>query len=291
MNRICAAVVTYFPTESVIENIRLLARQVDEIVIIDNGTEGSGCEYLQQIQKNEAVTIVWNKKNLGIAVALNIGVVYARNKGHEWLATFDQDSQVTANMISIMLAAFIAYPDKDRVAILTPTCKDQFMARKSGDPSIEDHSNNKNVVEILTTITSGSIFKLTIFDAVGSFDESMFIDYVDHEFCLRCRKHNFKILEVTHAILLHNLGMPIQRQFLWKKITIRNHTPSRHYYTMRNRIITWRRYFASFPTWVITDSCKCIWTMLKVLFYEEMKSKKFKAILHGLYHGIIGKSS
>jgi len=57
---------------------------------------------------------------------------------------------------------------------------------------------------------------------------------------------------------------------------------------MRNRITIWRRYAIRFPRWVFTDMYKCAWTIIKLIFFEDMKSKKIKLILRGFYHGIIG---
>lgn len=46
-------------------------------------------------------------------------------------------------------------------------------------------------------ITSGNIINISIALSCGGFDENLFIDSVDEEFCIRCQKYGFLLYEYT----------------------------------------------------------------------------------------------
>lgn len=48
--------------------------------------------------------------------------------------------------------------------------------------------------EVKLAITSGSILNVTIAKQLGSFDENLFIDEVDSEFCYRAQKMDIRLL-------------------------------------------------------------------------------------------------
>ena len=66
-------------------------------------------------------------------------------------------------------------------------------------------------------IASGSLVKAEVFGVTGFFDEAMFIDYVDTDFCLRLQKNGFKILSVASVLLEHELGQRQTRNLLGLK--------------------------------------------------------------------------
>jgi GT2 family glycosyltransferase len=47
-------------------------------------------------------------------------------------------------------------------------------------------------------MSSGNLLNLAAFKQVGAYNESFFIDYVDHEYCLRLKKKRFSILTLKN---------------------------------------------------------------------------------------------
>ena len=193
---VCAVMVTYNPRATFIENIAAVAAQVGHVVVVDNGSSGETEQHLQELDTRPGCTVIRNRQNLGIAAALNLGVNHAIEAGCDWIATFDQDSRVSDGFISQMLETYQQAPHPEKIAVIAPTCVD----RESGNRIRMLRSSNG---EVLLAMTSGSMMPSSAIRDIGRFDESLFMDYVDVEFCLRARQKGMLILQ-SPAILLHS---------------------------------------------------------------------------------------
>jgi rhamnosyltransferase len=173
---------------------------------------------------------------------------------------------------------------KDKTAMLVPKYIERAFL---GDENWGYEVNyENNVQEVITAITSGNIVKTEIFEKVGLFDENLFIDYVNHEFCLRIRKHGYKIFSIQSVYLLHRLGDQKHGNFLGKNVTYTNHSSIRRYYITRNRIYVWTKYLSVEPKWVIKDFIGSIKEVIKIILYETDKVLKIKMIVKGILDAI-----
>ena len=93
-------------------------------------------------------------------------------------------------------------------------------------------------------ITSGSLVNLKTLSAIGNFDENLFIDEVDFEFCLRAVTKGYRIIQFTHIFLHHQLGViTYHRSLKSNKSTPRTlHSPIRLYYLTRNFLYVKKKY-------------------------------------------------
>lgn len=285
---ICAVIVSYHPAAEIIGNVAALLNQVDEVVIVDNGSGADTKELLDKLGSYPKVSVIHNQENLGIAAALNIGVRHAKAAGHQWVATFDQDSKVTPGMIMTMLQVYDTYPEKEKVAGLSPRYQNQSTGLVSSSKLNNSSSGVLPYAEVLVVMTSGNLLKLNIFDKVGYFNESLFIDHVDSEFCLRCATQGYKILEVNNAILLHGIGIPVQHRILWKVKSTTNHSSLRRYYIARNGIYLYKKFAFTYPVWVVHNVFNLLKIMIMVLF-ETNRRQKLVAIMRGVIHGLSGR--
>ena len=277
---ICAIIVTYNIGKDIHRCFNSIKNQVNEIVIVDNGSSNETINELQNLEKINNVKIVYNSQNKGIAYALNQGVQYAISKSYEWVLTLDHDSEATSDMIDNMLKAYKSLPEdiKSKVMIVTPSyieraLSDGLPIRTDSQPLIRDIDSEKS---------SGSLIKFQLFNNIGLYKESLFIDYVDHEFCLRTRKQGYRIISVSNANLLHSSGSLKKGNFFGKKFVYSNYPPIRRYYITRNRILVWKRYFHYFQGWVMRDMVMSIKDMGKIIFYEQEKLTKIGMIWKGI---------
>lgn len=285
---ICAVVVSYHPAAELIENVSALLEQVDEVVIVDNGSGADAKALLDRLGGYPNVNVIYNRENLGIAAALNIGVRHAKAAGHTWVATFDQDSKVTPGMIMTMLQAYDTYPEKEKVASLSPRYQNQPTGQ-SATSSKSSRDDGLRYAEVLVVMTSGNLIKTSVFDTVGYFNESLFIDHVDSEFCLRCASRGYKILEVNDAILLHRTGAPAQHRFLGKLRSTSNHSILRRYYMARNGIYVYKKFAFTYPLWVANDAYRFLKALIMLVLFEKDKRQKLAAIIRGVMHGLFGR--
>ncbi len=282
-NRIAGVVILYHPCPDFAENIRRYLGDIDRLYVIDN-SEQHFEERAAKLTHFPNVVFIPNRDNFGMARALNIGAEYAIKDGYDFLLTMDQDSKVTTGMIKTMLSC-LESGDPSRVGILSPVQVYTSYKKKSSDKPCE---------EILTTMTSGNLLNLKAYQATGPFLDKLFIDYVDHEYCMRLRVNGFRIIQANNAVLNHPLGSITEYRFLWKRFALGNHPPLRRYYITRNKFYLYDRYKEHFPEYFRPFFKYLIYEVLSILLYEEDKLAKLQMIIRGYSDykkGIFGKYS
>ncbi len=279
--RICAGVVLYEPEkERLKENISAIKNDVEHIYLVDNGSKNIN-EIKEIFEREEKISFILNDQNSGIAKALNQLCNIALTEGFDYIVTLDQDSVAGENMVEEM-----QHYISDDIAIIAPRVIDDFENRKTEDaPLIE---------EIDRPVTSGCLTNLKIWKEIGGFDEKMFIDCVDFDYCTRVLKAGKRIIRVNRAILHHRLGSAKEVKFfvlfgkllgiekLKKPFYTYNHSPLRTYYYARN--IKYYIYkHKDFLDLKQERRTYIRWFILKV-FFEEKKLKKLFAIIKGTIH-------
>ena len=73
------------------------------------------------------------------------------------------------------------------------------------------HNPKSEYMHVNTCITSGAFSKVSAWKEIGKYDESMFIDSVDFEYCYRMRKYGYGVIQVRDVQLLHELGKSQER--------------------------------------------------------------------------------
>ena len=281
MNSVSAVIITYNVENDFKNRINKLKGKVNEIIVVDNGSKAETISMLKELEKE--ITIIYLEKNKGIAYALNTGIKYSIEKGYDWILTLDHDSIVTDNMINNMLKCYESFEEelKEKVAMLVPVHVEEKEHENNHVINNEEVSS-KSYTEVLTEITSGALTKASIYKSVGLYDEKLFIDLVDHDYCLSLNKKGFKVIQVNSAILIHNLGESVKKSILGLKMIPTNHSPLRRYYMSRNRHYIWNKYKKDFPGWVLTDKRRFITENLKIVLFEDNKIEKFKYIREGI---------
>jgi rhamnosyltransferase len=284
--RILAVVVTYRPPAALFENMESLRKQLTDVLIVDNGSGESFEQLLRACEVTLGIQVLRQPSNLGIAAALNAGVRRAIVAGFDWVATFDQDSTITPDFFGAMLSAYQLCPSRQQVTLVAPVlCEngpDYQAHRQRAQPALYSFAR--------TAMTSGSLIKTGVFAQAGFYDESLFMDYVDYDFCLRLWKQGWQIIRAQRAYLLHRLGAAETHSFFGLKVTIKSHSPWRRYHIMRNRIIVFRRYAFSFPGWCLHDFSWIFLELTKILLFENEKAAKLRQVARGIADGLAGRT-
>lgn len=98
--KIIASIITYNPDIARLTfNIKAIFPQVDEIVLIDNGSKNIN-NIKSLIFNYKSIDLIINENNKGIAKALNQAAEYVLKKGYKWIITLDQDSVAPENLVS-----------------------------------------------------------------------------------------------------------------------------------------------------------------------------------------------
>lgn len=283
---ISAIVVTYHPDIALLENLRRLLNQVPTVIVVDNGSDGASAETVEAAGKLDGIQLIRNGSNLGIATALNVGIRHALRSNPQWIAVFDQDSSISDRFFAELLRAYDACPPSEKIGMIVPG----QWAADAASKAQPHHLAEPLFSFVPAAITSGSLIKAEIFTTVGFYDDALFIDYVDADFCLRLQKHGFKILSATSVVLGHELGTKQTRHLPGIQISFRIHTAWRYYYIMRNRLVLHRRYLASSPWWVLHDFLWMLLELGRIIGLENDRRPKLRAAAHGIRDGWRGQT-
>ena len=270
--RIAASVVTFNPKPEQLERLRHLAELFPDVIVADNSEP--------QATPVEGVRWTPMDGNKGIAAALNAVCKRAKEMGYEWLFTLDQDTDVDPQALDTYLAAFKAYDDKDGTAIVAPRTD----GRDLRNPEEGD------VRELEMVMTSGCLTNLDIWERIGGFADELFIDEVDHDYCLNARMHGYRIVRLLNAYLPHQPGRLMTIVTLRGKPTLVGwHPPRRLYYIVRNYFFMKRRYRDVFPEVTAERRRLVIAKFREYLLYHPNRWPSVLAMLKGAYHGLFGR--
>jgi len=284
VHSIASVIVTFNPEGNIAENIRRISGQSLEVFVIDNNSEDAN--FMDSLPKN--CKIIRCKENIGLASALNIGVLNAIAAGHEWVATFDQDSLVPEDYFDRMLCDAKSIK-RLSIGILSPL----YFNPVSGGVKSFSHGEKSKVSEkyniVKVTMTSGSIMSSDAIKHCGVFDDRMFIDQLDNEICLRYRRSGYSILENQEVMIQHSVGEVSVKRFMNIRLHPSNHNAFRRYYIARNRIYVYKRYLLFDPMWAILDAGAWVRETVKVVVFESEKKIKILNTLLGIRDGFMGR--
>ena len=244
---VVAVVTTYSPPDDLPGRLVQLAEQVDEVVVVDDGSPG-GVPGAGAALAAHGVHVIALPVNSGIATALNRGIAEVRRRHpHAWVLTLDQDSSLDPGYVEAALRRFTAA----EAVGLRPAA---VAAGAINDRPVPAEASTAGEVLAYDPIQSGLLVPTATFDAIGLFDETLFIDLVDTEFWLRARAAGMVVVAAPESRIRHRIGTP--RPMRLGPVTVRVggrqldvpvQRPFRVYYMVRNTLVVGRRYARRFP--------------------------------------------
>lgn len=272
-------VVTYNPDDRAFDSLQLLidcCRECDIIIVDNSCTENI---MLDELLEKENVSIISNKKNMGIAYAQNSGLKISKQMGYHWAITLDQDTKVCKRLFD-KYNEFLLSVELLNVGIL---CSDYYDVGTG-----KSKYGNNEAIEIDEAISSGSLINLDICYEIGWMKESYFIDQVDNEYCYRLKKNRYKILLLPGEDMEHKLGN-ITCMHLYKfSFYIYNQEPSRTYYRTRNSLFMMREYGKNDKD-LVRKKIKSILLDFVRIIYEKDSLAKYINFFKGIFDGMTKK--
>jgi rhamnosyltransferase len=251
------------------------------IVIVDNASNPAAVAMLRELAEQSGAALIENADNLGVATALNQGVAHARAEGFSWFITFDQDSAAGPTLIEGMLAvcATLSGAELDHLGVLGVNHVDAH----TGETYVAANDSPGASMERKTVITSGSLLSVKAYEAIGPFRDEFFIDAIDHEYCLRARSKNYRVLLALAPRLVHAMGQRKHVRLLpGISVATTNHAPFRWYSIVRNRLILVREYGRREPSWAAFRLLNLIVMCLRTLAFEADRVEKARNMCLGI---------
>ncbi|MGZ5078691.1 MAG: glycosyltransferase family 2 protein [Usitatibacter sp.] len=259
--RVSSITVAFNPDpERLAAQIQALRGQVGEIILVDNSSDPPVGKLLGELA-GPGLQLIALEENMGVAAGFNVGVRQARSRGAEFVLLLDHDSVPTPGMVDLLVAGYercAALPAGASVAAVGPRINDLRDQREYPFIQMGWMSNRHvrctgaedDLVACDFLISSGSLIPVRSFATVGEFDEALFIDSVDLEWCCRARARHFALYGVCTARLDHQLGD--ERRVFLRAIKLVVHSPERIYYMTRNRLLLYQRAYMPLK-WKVKD--------------------------------------
>jgi rhamnosyltransferase len=280
-----AVVVTYNPNFDFVENLNALLSFYPHVIIVDNTEKDEPQIVLDQFSTSSCVSIFKNRKNIGIAEALNIGTKEAKNFGAKWVTTFDQDSRLFCDLPEIIKSHYRIINEYEFKIIIGADFIDPIQKNEYKNYNC----STINLISAEELISSGMTYPITVFDSVNGFDKDFFIDMVDHDYCIKAKLKGIQLFKTSVPVMLHSVGAKTKHSLFGKTLYTNNHSSLRRYYYARNTIVVFKKYF--FLNFF--KSCKHVYRLLKlillVVLFENKKIEKMLAISKGFMDGFLGR--
>ncbi len=290
--RILTVAVTYNPdTDLLARVLEAVAPQVEGVAVVDNGS--GNAEFVKETAAAVTAYVIANERNFGIAAAQNQGIALAKAKGYSHILLLDQDTILAPGVVADLSSNLMSLEkEQGSVAAIGPAYFElnsqkqarayranglllsRLLLKGLGDPVQSDF-----------IIASGSLIPIAVLEEVGGFNEDLFIDLVDVEWCFRARAAGYKSYLSPTAAVEHRLGTGTisvgSRQ-------IAIHTPVRNYYWVRNALWlakqpftprAWRFYFAS-------RSIAFFFTYTTLV---DSRALRMRLMAYGLWDGFRGR--
>jgi rhamnosyltransferase len=277
-----AIIVTFYPNlKQLNQLVSTVASQVHKVVIVDNTPKLS--EF--KIAGVNNLLCIHNKKNLGIAKALNQGVQVAQNEGALFAILFDQDSSPGTGLVSSLLntynelknAGYTVSGVGPRFINTITQAKEYFYSIESNKHVTDKKSKVANTYYSDFMITSGALIPVSALNFIGEFESSLFIDYVDTEWNFRALSKGYRCFGTDLDIMEHSLGDKCFNCFGIKKFFL--HSPIRVYYQVRNAGILKKRKYM--PQQLLKKNRIFISILYAFVSILDLKADYLKAIIKG----------
>lgn len=279
--KICSVTILFHPEESVKYNVASYLHAVDLAYIIDNSESAAinNRKLFEGIVGEEKIVFIKNNANLGIGKSLNIAFQMALDARFDWMLTMDQDSHFNGNAFFDLVAT--KYNDNN-IGIIGASAHQKTPFNKD----FNEHFNSN-----LFLITSGNLVRINAWQKLGGYNEQLFIDEVDTDFCLRLQKMNYQILSTKENYLQHKLGNNFNAKVPFTKNVwpIGIHAPFRMYYMARNGLFMIKQYAFSHPKYALYRIKSFVAKFLFILFFYPNKSSYLKSFFSGVRDFVVSK--
>jgi rhamnosyltransferase len=247
------------------------------VIIVINGVDDRTLKILNQIN---GIKLIINKNNEGLATALNQGIIYAFNEiSISYVNLFDQDSIPEENL-PINLVDEIKTNGYNDCACIGPILVDI----KNPNIYYKQNKNNNDRNSPKTLPTSGTLISRESWVKIGAMLDLLFIDGIDHEWCLRAKSLGHQVYLSKKNRMLHNMGDDYLNYFgSYKPI---HRSPIRHYYIVRNSLYLMSLKHIPY-SWKIIELCKTIRRIPFYLYASDNALVSLRNIIVAINDGIL----
>jgi GT2 family glycosyltransferase len=225
-----------------------LARQTGvtfETIVVDNGSSDGSADLAE---REFAVRVIRNGENRGFCAANNQGIAAARG---EFVALLNNDAEAEPGWLAELLRACASRPDVGMAASKILVWEDPRRIDKVGHLIFPDGQNRGRGVGALDSGQfdgepdvawpdgCAAMYRKSMLDAIGGFDEDFFAYGDDAELGLRARIAGWGCVYAPRAVVRHHRGS-----------TLGKHSSRRLEMIERNRVLLALKLFPASLLWL-----------------------------------------
>lgn len=280
--KVFAVIVTYRPDwNKVGALVHTISEECADYVIVDNSDVA--------VDRPAHLNVVSLETNSGIAFAQNVGIDYCLERRSDVIVFFDQDSVLPPSFLKGLIRPIV----DGKAKITAPTFHDEthnfayailevtkWGFRKKFYPDQHSGAFTTNIA-----ISSGTAVAADVFGLVGKMDESLFIDFVDTEWCLRCHAEGLTVRIDPAVSMKHSIG---NKTINFGVFRVPVHSPYRRYYRIRNSLLLLRMKHVPKLMALREIAFSLVQQLLMIMLCRD-RSAYFHYMICGLRDGIINK--
>lgn len=184
---------------------------IGEVIIVDNGSEDNSLEFIRSRSFSFPVVIIENSENLGFAPAVNQAILKAK---YEYIFSLNNDTEVKKGSIKHMVglvssrndifsvqAKMIQYDNKELIDDAGDEYNLLAWTKKTG----ENHPSDEfaDVREIFSSCAGAAMYKKSVLEELGMFDDNFFAYMEDVDLALRSKIQGYRNLLCPQAVVYH----------------------------------------------------------------------------------------
>ncbi len=257
-----------------------IQQNIKEVIIVDNGSQDRSIEFIKN--NYPQFILIKNKKNLGFAKAINQGIATASG---EYVFLLNNDMELEKSCISNLLkcietghqafsvsSKMIQYYERDKIDDAGDEYSLLGWTKRVGYGKSREKYNQKR--NIFSACAGASIYKKSILDEIGYFDENFFAYMEDVDLGYRARIHGYQNIYCPEALVYHvGSGTSGSRYNKFKiKLAARNNI----YVPYKN--MPW-------PQIILNSPCLLAGYLIKYIFF--LKKGQGRTYLTGIKEGLI----
>jgi len=263
--KVCAIIITYNPNfQEFYEYYKQNIKEVDYTIVVDNSENSVVRQQIKELSTEIATEVIQLDSNRGIAYAQNRGVDRAKELDKFTFVLFlDQDSLLQKDMISTYNEYYEKLKNQHEIAVLGVSNTQEF---------------NNDYISVNQIISSGTFTSLAVFQDIGYFDEDLFIDFVEYDWCWRAKAKGYEIFSIRECKLLTHMHGDGKINILG--ISMVKPSSIRLYYQYRNLLTLLKRSYVPLK-WKISMALKMLVKIPIYIFLLKDKQTAFKHIFRG----------
>lgn len=192
-------------------SLNLNSEYIGEVIIIDNGSTDDSVNFIKNYPKNFNFKLIENKENLGFAKATNQAIKIAN---YPYIFSLNNDVKLEKNTIFELLnliesdesifslsSKMIQMDNKDLIDDAGDNYTILAYTQKIGNN--KPIGQFKETYEVFSSCAGAALYRKSILDEIGLFDENFFAYMEDVDLGYRAKINGYKNLYCPNAVVYH----------------------------------------------------------------------------------------